>query len=54
MPALNTSRAEPVTSLAVIPVIIEQYESLDQKLDQLLIEIEQLRAEVKRPWWKRW
>ena len=45
---------QPVTSLAVIPAIIEQYESLDQKLDQLLIEIEQLRAEVKRPWWKRW
>ena len=49
---IDDQEDQPVRSLAVIPAIIEQYESLDSKLDQLLAEVAQLREDARKPWWK--
>ena len=42
---------QPTSSLAVIPVIIEQYETLDSKMDQVLERLD--RIENKPSFWDR-
>ena len=45
---------------AIVPVnpeVIRKFDNMDDKLDQLLAEIAQLRAaleDAKKPFWKRW
>ena len=45
---------------AIVPVnpeVIRKFDNVDNKLDQLLAEIAQLRADLeaaKKPFWKRW
>jgi len=46
-----TDEDQPTSSLAVIPAIIEQYESLDSKLDQVLERLD--RVENKPSLWDR-
>ena len=47
------------SSRAIVPVnpeVIRNFANVDNKLDQLLAEIAQLRADLeaaKKPWWKR-
>ena len=48
---VETDEDQPTSSLAVIPAIIEQYESLDSKLDQVLERLD--RIENKPSLWDR-